>query len=218
MHHFKYIILLIVLITFSVPTALLAGKPGDANKVADSAEAICPLPIGAKVPRLTLSTADGTQFNLQEAFSQKPTVLIFYRGGWCPFCNLHLAELKDIENDLIQLGYQILAVSMDRPAKLRDSMQKHEINYTLLSDSAAAAARAFGIAFTVSDEDVERLRGFNMDLEQASGKDHHILPVPAVFIIGSDGSIKFAYVNPNYKVRIKAPLLLAAARAELVEK
>ncbi len=193
------------------------NQPDNKNTAAKISEQICPLLIGAKVPPLTLTNVDGKSINLNKAVALKPTVLIFYRGGWCPFCNLHLAELKDIEDDLIQLGYQILAVSMDRPAKLRESMQKHEMNYTLLSDSAAAAAKAFGLAFKVEDEHINKLKGFGMNLEEASGQEHHILPVPAAFIIGTDGLIKFEYVNPNYKVRIKADVLLAAARAYLAE-
>jgi len=217
MHRFKYIILVLILITFSDPASLLADVPGDSNNVADSTEAVCPLLIGEPLPSLTLTTIDGEPFDLNAAVAQKPTVLIFYRGGWCPFCNLHLAELKDIEDDIVQLGYQILAVSMDRPAKLRESLQKHEMNYTLLSDSAAAAAKTFGLAFKVEDEYINKLKGFGMNLEEASGQEHHILPLPAAFIIGTDGLIKFEYVNPNYKVRIRADVLLAAARAYLTE-
>jgi peroxiredoxin len=204
-----------LLILFITVQITLAGEPTVNNNVASSAEEICPLLTGAPVPSVTLTTIDGEPFTLNSAVIKKPAVLIFYRGGWCPFCNLHLAELKNIEDDLLRLGYQILAVSMDRPAKLRESLQKHEMKYTLLSDSAATAARAFGIAFKVEAEYIHKLLDFGMDLEKASGKKHHILPVPAVFIVGTDGVIKFEFINPNYKVRISSELLLEAAKAGL---
>lgn len=179
-------------------------------RVADSADDICPLKIGEAVPNVELRTIEGVLVNLQEIVNQKPTILIFYRGGWCPYCNLHLAELAEIENNIIELGYQIIAVSMDRPKKLRESLDKFEMKYDLLSDSKADVAKAFGIAFTVDAEYVEKLKSHNLDIEGASGEDHHILPVPAVFII-KDGVIKFEYVNPDYKVRISKELLLTAS-------
>lgn len=185
------------------------------GRVADSAEEICPILVGASIPDMHLTTVEGEQFDLNAAISNKPALLIFYRGGWCPFCNVHLAELKTVEDELRQLGYQIIAVSMDRPAKLRESLQEHQLTYTLLSDSTARAAKAFGLAYQVGSETVHRLQDNSMDIEEASGENHNILPVPAAFIVGTDGIIKFEYINPNYKVRIKTDLILAAARAEL---
>lgn len=186
----------------------LGDSQGHHAKVADSAEDICPVLVGSAVPDVPLTTVEGEAFDLRAALTQKPTLLIFYRGGWCPFCNMHLAELQKVRADLVDMGYQILAVSMDRPAKLRESLQEHQLDYTLLSDSAAAAATAFGLAFRATSSNTQRLEAF-------SGEDHHILPVPAAFIVGTDGVIKFEYINPNYKVRVKSEIILAAARAEL---
>ncbi|MDW7682180.1 MAG: peroxiredoxin-like family protein, partial [bacterium] len=180
-----------------------------------SAEEICPLLVGQKIPIVTLKTHDGANFDLNAAVTQKPTVLIFYRGGWCPYCNLHLAELQKIESDLLKLGYQIIAISVDRFEKLPPTMEKQQLNYTLLADNQARATQAFGLAYKVSDADFQRLQGFGMDLEEASGQKHHILPVPAALVVGTDGIIKFSYINPNYKARVKADILLAAAKAEL---
>lgn len=207
-----------LLILFTTVKITLAGEPAIHNNVAPSAVEICPLLIGAPVPAVTLTTINGEPFTLKLTVTKKPAVLIFYRGGWCPFCNLHLAELKDIETDLVKLGYRILAISLDRPAELRKSLEKHEMKYTLLSDSSGVAAKAFGLAFKVEDAYINKLNSFGMNLEKASGQKHHILLVPAAFIIGTDGLIKFAYINPNYKVRVKADVLLAAARAYLTEK
>ncbi len=92
------------------------------------------------------------------------------------------------------------------------------MQFELLSDSQMTAAKAFGIAYRVSDAYYERLREFGNDLEEASGEKHHLLPVPAVFIVGTDGMIKFEYVNPNYRVRLDADVLLAAVKAALKEE
>ena len=113
------------------------------------------------------------------------------------------------------MGYQIIAISADRPEKLRESLQKHDLNYTLLSDSNANGSKAFGIAFTLDDKTLERYKGFDIDIEGASGETHHILPVPSAFIVGADGMIKFGYTNPNHRIRIDPDVLLAAAKAAL---
>lgn len=113
-----------------VPTALLLGgslaaHAGEAGAVPTQAEDICPIKIGSRLPRLTVETMDGKSFDLNAAIARKPTVLIFYRGGWCPYCNLQMGQLQTVEPQLLKLGYQLLAVSADAPAELRKSLQKH---------------------------------------------------------------------------------------------
>lgn len=185
------------------------------NRVPNSAADIRPLLIGATVPQVALQTADGKAFDLSGAVAKKPTVLIFYRGGWCPYCNTHLGQLQTAEAELLKLGYQILAISPDRPEKLGESVEKHKLTYTLLSDHSMKAAQSFGIAFRVDDATLEKYKGYGIDLEAASGQKHHLLPVPAVFIVGTDSIVKFVYVNPDYKVRLEPAVLLAAAKAAL---
>lgn len=187
-----------------------------AHQLPISAEDICPILVGAMVPNLTLTTVNGRLFDLNAAIAEKPTVLIFYRGGWWPYCNVQLGQLQNIEPQLIQLGYQIIAINPDHPAKLEQAIQKHKLSYLLLSDSKMIGARAFGIVFKVDEETLERYKNqLGIDLEDASGEKHHLLPVPSVFVIGMDGVIKFEYVNPNYKLRINPDLLLAAAKTAL---
>jgi peroxiredoxin len=111
------------------------------------------------------------------------------------------------------LGFQVLALSPDRPEKLRGVLKEGEERYLLLSDSTMRAAIEFGLAFRVDDETVARFKKFSIDLEEASGEDHHLLPVPAVFVTGKDGTIEFQYVNPDYRVRLDPDVLVAAARA-----
>jgi peroxiredoxin len=112
----------------------------------------------------------------------------------------------------------VIAVSSDRPKKLRETLKEHGLSYTLLSDSRADGARAFGIAWKVPDDEVVLYRDYGIDLEEASGEDHHILPVPSVFLIDREGVIRFRYFNPDYKVRIDNDRLLEAARRAAAEQ
>lgn len=126
-----------------------------------------------------------------------------------------MGELIRIEPALLELGYQILAVSADKPEVLQQSQTKHKPNYRLLSDHSMKGALALGIAWRVDDQTLEKYRGFGIDLELASGETHHLLPVPTAYVIGTDGRIKYAYSNPDHRVRISADVLLAMARAAL---
>ena len=151
--------------------------------------------------------------NLPAAAKEQPLVLIFYRGGWCPYCNVHLGQLQEIDPQLRELGYRIVAVSPDRQEKMAESLDKTKMTYTLLSDSSMAAAKAFGLAFEVDAEMLKKLDSYNIDIEDASGEQHHMLPVPAVFLVGTDGVIDFVYANPDYKIRIDPEVLLAEAKS-----
>ena len=106
----------------------------------------------------------------------------------------------------------MVAASADRPEKLRKTLREHALSYTLLSDARADGARGFGIAWRVSEAEREELRGYGIDLEEASGQSHHLLPVPAVFLIDREGVIRFRYFDPDYRVRIDNASLLEVAR------
>ena len=105
------------------------------NELPKSATDIAPLLIGEKIPNLILKSAEDKEFNLKDLFKQKRTILVFYRGGWCPYCNLHLSALAEAEKELLELGYQIVAISPDSPKNLKVTEEKDKVNYLLLSDS-----------------------------------------------------------------------------------
>jgi peroxiredoxin len=133
-------------------------------------------------------------------------VLIFYRGGWCPFCNDHLREIGQKETDILALGYQIVAVSPDKVEKLKDIEQMDDINYRLFSDSAGQLTRAAGIAFKAPERYTQRL------LDWSDGKNTGFLPVPSLFVLDQKGEIQFEYINPKYKKRMSGELLLAVLK------
>jgi peroxiredoxin len=177
-----------------------------------SAQDVHPLGVGDSVPDGTLTTLDGGKIHLKALVSQKPTVLIFYRGGWCPYCNLQMGQLVKIEPDLEKMGYQVLAITPDQPKKLKESLDKHRINYTLLSDSPMEVTRKFKLAYRVSPEILAKMKGFGVDLEGATGNHLHMLPVPAAYVVDQKGLIHFVYYNPDIKVRVNPDDLLKAAK------
>lgn len=197
---------LFVLLFYTSP--VIAQNPG----YADKPENVTPILINSVIPDVNLKTTDGATISLREKVAEKPTLLVFYRGGWCPYCSRHMMDLQKIETNILELGYQVLAISPDRPEELSKSINKGELTYTLLSDSPMDVSTAFGIAYKMDEKAVARYKEVGIDLEKSSGYDHHLLPVPAVFIVDQEGVVKFTYVNPNYRERINGEVLLTAAK------
>lgn len=205
-----------LLFLFVPPTCGFGGEPDTRpaeRPVADRAEDVQPLETGDRAAAVDVRTPQGKVVSLGEKYAEAPTVLVFYRGGWCPYCNVQLSAVAEAESRLAELGFQVLAISPDRPEKLRDTLEEKKFGYQLLSDSDMAASGAFGLAYRVDEELVDQYRNFDMDLEEASGEDHHLLPVPAVYVIDEQGTIRFAHWDPDYKKRLDADKLLTAARS-----
>jgi len=167
--------------------------------------------VGERAPDAALRRPDGQTVRLGSLLATKPSILIFYRGGWCPYCNTHLGQIAEAEAELVKRGYQVLAISPDRPESLRATLDKGDYKYQLLSDSDMTLTKAFGLAFQVDDPTVEQYHGFGIDLDAASGRSHHLLPVPAVYIVDRQGVIRFAHWDPDYKKRLGPQELLSAA-------
>jgi peroxiredoxin len=200
------------LITFLLVFTASAGAD-QREDIHTSADQVQPLLAGMKSPAFTVKDANSETLHFLPGEMDKPVVLTFFRGGWCPYCNLHLAEMRHAEEQLREMGFDIWFISIDKPEYLLESLDDPDIGYTVYSDSSLEATRAFGLAFRVDDELVKKYVSYNIDLEKASGENHHVLPAPATYIIGQDGVINFAYINPNYKVRLHPEVLLAAATA-----
>lgn len=180
---------------------------------AREASEIEPLLIGAAAPEVSVQDETGKEISLRSITKGKNTVLVFYRGGWCPFCSTHLQGLAEAQEQLTKLGYQIVAISPDSPENLKTAEKKGDLGYALYSDPSLAAADAFGISFTLDAKTLKAYKGYGIDLAKTSGgANPDRLPVPAVFLVGKDNSIRFAYVNPDYETRISSELLLAAAK------
>ncbi len=172
-----------------------------------------PLGVGSISPDAPVRNASDVLVSLAALTTGRPTVLIFYRGSWCSFCKKQLTELRNFQPDFAELGYQIIAISPDRPGLLPALSDKLDLNFTLLSDSDMAASDAFGLSFRLGDDTFNEYRTrYGVDIEKASGKSHHKLPVPAGYLIDSVGVIRFAHVDPDYSTRVPAAVLLDEAQ------
>ena len=190
------ILILAALLIFASAALVNAQLP-------EKAEDISPLLIGESIPDVDLQSTSGNKQSLKAVVSGKPTILLFYRGGWCPYCNRHLSEISAVEDKIIELGYRLIAISPDAPENLNVSIDKNELKYDLYSDGDGALAKAMGIAFKAPERNSARL------LEYSNGQNTGYLPVPSLFVIDPKGLIVFEYINPDYKTRISAEFLLA---------
>lgn len=210
------------LINFSLIVALALGTSCAASAAENmdlptSAEEVSPLRAGDRAPKFTVRTVDNEPFTFDPDNLDAPAMLITFRGGWCPYCNTHLSELRNVIPQLKEKGIDVYFLSGDRPDMLYESLKmetQEDIDgkgYTILSDADIEAAVALGIAFRLDDSTFERYSDRGMVAEDSSLKNFQALPVPAVYVIDSNGVITFDYVNPDYKIRIPTEDLVAAA-------
>jgi peroxiredoxin len=193
----KQIILIVVLGLVTIQTYA---------QIPDKAEDISPLLIGEIIPDAILKNPDAIEYSVSKILSEKPTVLLFYRGGWCPYCNAHLAEIQVAESEIINLGFQIIAISPDSPENLKLTDEKHKLNYSLYSDSDGEFIKSLGIAFK------SPTKYGSMLSEKSNGLNNGFLPAPSVFVVDTAGKIMFEYINPDYKTRLTSSLLIAVLK------
>ncbi|QZT37026.1 AhpC/TSA family protein [Halosquirtibacter xylanolyticus] len=192
----KYLIVLFLFMA-QLTSAQLPKDPKD----------ISPLLIGENIPKVSVKKVDGTDIPMKDVLNSKKSVLVFYRGGWCPYCNLHLSELQKAESEILELGYQIVAISPDSPKNLQKTEEKDEIKYQLFSDANGELIKAMGIGFKAPFK-------YNLMLKSKSGGENEdsLLPVPSVFVVDENGTILFEYIDPDYKTRLSSKLLLAVLK------
>ena len=197
--------------------ALLSFATDSHAEIAASAEETSPLAAGGAAPAFTVRNADGSDFVFDPGELERPAMLIFYRGGWCPYCNRHLAELRHVVPELEGRGMDVYFLSADSPGNLASALHgdAEGLDYTLLSDARLSAAEAFGLAFRISDDYYRRAKEYGLNLEEASGETHRALPIPAAYLIDATGTIRFAHANPDYTQRLSAAELRANVHAVL---
>lgn len=214
------------LITISLAAVLVfsliystAIRQGHADvPIAETAEDIQPLVAGDPAPRFVVRSVDGGPYDFDPAKLEKPVVILVFRGGWCPYCNIYLSDMRHVIPEIRSMGIDVVFLSGDRPELLYESLEmqaKEDIaglDYTILSDADAQASIALGIAFKANQRTIDYVKKKGDGYQASSMERHGILPVPAVFVIDRDGEIAFSHINPNYKVRLPADELLDAAR------
>ncbi len=188
-------------------SAFLLNLPTGNAQVADVAENIAPLLIGERIPDAQLKDTDGKEVSLLQVFTEKPTVLVFYRGGWCPYCNAQLSALAKTEAEILKLGYQIVAVSPDNFKNLRPTIETDQLHYQVFSDGEAKLIKQIGIAFRTPEKAMSYI------MEKTGNEAAEALPVPSVFVVDKKGKILFEYLNPDYKTRMSPELLMAVLKA-----
>ena len=156
---------------------------------------------GSQAPDLALDDALGRSVRLSDLWRRGPLVIVFYRGGWCPYCNLTLRAWQQRLPELAYRNASLVAISPQSPDNSLDTAEKNTLAYPVLSDSALEAARAFGIAFDLTPDLVEIYKDLGNDLPVRNGNGRWALPVPATFVIGRDGRIAFAHVEADYRQR-----------------
>ena len=216
---FVYSLFITLLVTALACTQAMTVSAADMDGIAASPAEINPVKAGEMAPAFTVRTVDDEAFVFDPAGLERPAVLITFRGGWCPYCNLHLSELRHVVPELKSKGVDVLFLSGDRPELLYSSLKRETqddidgLGYTILSDADMEAARALGIAFRVSSSTLDYMEERGRDIEASSMDKFEALPVPAVYVIDSDGKVTFSFVEPDYKVRLPADDVLAAATA-----
>ena len=163
--------------------------------------------IGETLPNANFQNPKGEYVQLKALLEEKPTVLVFYRGGWCPYCNVQLSGLVEIEEDVLELGYQIIAISPDDYKNLQSTIENNSTKYKLLSDPNGKFIKEIGIAFKTSSSLKEYITG-----KGQKGETSSVMPAPTVMIVDKKGVIKFEYINPNYKERISGEMLLSVLK------
>lgn len=182
--------------------------PGRVATIEDANEALratgierTALQVGAPAPDLVLPDALGQPVRLADLWAQGPLVVVFYRGGWCPYCNLELRAWQRELGRMRSRGIRLMAISAQTPDNSLSTAEKNELAFPVLSDSELTAATAFGIAFELPPALVELYRRVGNDLPTINGNDRWVLPVPATYVIGMDGRIAQAHVDVDYRQR-----------------
>jgi len=197
-------------------SSLFVAATVQAKPIAENADMVTPLLNGQYVPDVKTTTLSGKQLPLKQVLNGHKTVMFFYRGGWCPYCNTQMGQLKQLEPKLKAMGFQLVGVSTDAPDGLQSSIEKLDLGYTLLSDFDSSVSQAFGLAFFASKKTTDRyvsaLKLENPLKKNSAGESRLVLPAPAVYIFDSKGLVQFNYVNSNFKVRLHQDVLMAAAK------
>lgn len=191
-------------------SGLLLGIPARADEapIAKSPDKTNPLKVGAALPDVSVRNDQGQPVKLSTLHADGPVVLVFFRGSWCPICTRHFQDLIQIHPEIVKAGATLVAISPDTAENSKANAEKIKAPFPLMSDSDLAAAKAFGLAFEVDAATVSKYKGFGIDLQKASGRDHHALPIPAVYIVDKSGQITMAHSDPDYTKRLDGTKIL----------
>jgi peroxiredoxin len=156
---------------------------------------------GDFAPQFTLRDSEGNDVSSRERLAKGPLVVSFYRGVWCPYCNLELQALQAALPDITARGASLVAISPQTAPNSRKSQRENKLSFPILSDTRSEVADAFGIRFALPDELIGLYKSFKNDLPAFNDDSSWVLPMPARYVIGTDGVIAYAEINPDYTQR-----------------
>jgi peroxiredoxin len=183
---------------------------GSFEKLAASQTAENALAVGDTVPDFTLPNVSGDPVSLHDLLDKGPVVLNFYRGGWCPFCNLELQALQARLPEIRALDATLVGISPETPDNSLTAIEKHQLEFEVLSDVGNRIARSFGLLFTVYEEMRPLYLKWGLDVPASNGDDSWELPVPATYVIGRNGVIHAAHVDKDYTRRMEPDAVITA--------
>lgn len=168
---------------------------------------------GQAAPDFTLPDAQGRPVTLSGLLRGGPVVITFYRGGWCPYCNIQLRAYQRALPEIVALGGRLVAISPQSPDASLGTAEKNALEFAVLSDAGNAVARSFGLVFALPEELRDAMRSAGKLLPDFNGDDSWELPVPATFVIAPDGKVSLAHVEVDYRLRLEPDAIIAALRA-----
>ena len=195
------------------PPEVLAGLGAEIKKLAESGIARRALQVGSKAPDFSLPDAHGKPVTLSALLAKGPAVVTFYRGGWCPFCDLQLRAYQGALGAIHDLGAELVAISPQTPDYALTDVEKKQLTFPVLTDRGNRVAREFKLVFALSDELKKLQTHFGSVLPKFNGDESWELPMPGTFVLDRQGVVKFASIDPNWMVRVEPAAILEALRA-----
>jgi peroxiredoxin len=170
------------------------------------------LTVGDRASDFTLPDSRGRPVSLSGVLAAGPAIVTFYRGGWCPYCNIQLRAYQNALPEIAALGGQIIAISPQLPDASLSVAENNALEFPVLSDAGNRVARSFGLVYALAEELRVALRSNNKALPVINGDDSWELPLPATFVIAQDGRVALAYVDIDYRRRLEPEDIIAALR------
>lgn len=168
--------------------------------------------VGDRAPDFTLTNAVGETVRLSDRLSQGSVILTFYRGGWCPYCNLELRAYQQILPEIRGLGASLIAISPQTPDTSLTTVEKNNLEFDVLSDLGCKVAQAYGIAFELPDYLQQLYTELGHPLPENNGTEDWQLPIPATFAIAPDGRVILAHIEVDYRNRLEPADAIAALK------
>jgi peroxiredoxin len=159
------------------------------------------LKVGDIAPEFSAINQEGKIVQLKKLLHKGDVVLIFYRGQWCPYCNKQLSKVNDSLATITAKGATVLAITPETEDNVAKTITKTKASFDVLSDKGLAIMNSYKVSFAVDEKTIEKYKGYGIDFEKANGTNGANLPVPATYIIGKDGKIKYVFFNNDYSKR-----------------